>query len=122
MRLEGKLKIAIMTIMVIVLSCGTADAQRWHRHYRPYRAVTVVSRPARTVHVTNSFTQKERFGMAMAYLKNYGYLTVKKYAKMTGLSKTAAKAELEAFAADKDKPVTAVIRDGKKVYVIRDRN
>ena len=122
MRLEGKLKIAIMTIMVIVFSCGTADAQRWHRHYRPYRVVTVVSRPARTVHVTNSFTQKERFGMAMAYLKNYGYLTVKKYAKMTGLSKTAAKAELEAFAADKDKPVTAVIRDGKKVYVIRDRN
>ena len=82
MKPTGKLKIAMMTIIVIILSCGTANAQHWRRHYRPHRVVTVVSRPARTVHVTNSFTQKERFGMAMAYLKNYGYLTVKKYAKM----------------------------------------
>ena len=122
MKPTGKLKIAMMTIIVIILSCGTANAQHWRRHYRPHRVVTVVSRPARTVHVTNSFTQKERFGMAMAYLKNYGYLTVKKYAKMTGLPKTAGGAELDAFAADKDKPVSAVIRDGKKVYVAKDRN
>ena len=60
--------------------------------------------------------------MAMAYLDNHGYLTVKKYAQMTGLPKTAAEAELDAFAADKDNPVTAVIRDGKKVYVTKDRN
>ena len=104
MKPTGKLKIAIMAIMAAILSCGTANAQRWHRHYRPYRVVTVVSRPARTVHVTNSFTQKERFGMAMAYLKNHGYLTVKKYAKMTGLTKTAAEAEPDAPLVEKERP------------------
>lgn len=109
-------------MMVIALSCGTADAQRWHRLSRPYRVVTVVPGPAAAVHVMNSFTQKERFGMAMVYIQNHGYITVKKYAKITGLPKASAKAELDAFAADKDKPVTAVIKDGKKAYVTSERN
>ena len=102
MRPTGKLKIAMMAI-VILLSCGTADAQRWRWrwHSRPYRVVTVVTRPDVTVHVGNRFTQKERFRMAMAYLKSHDYLTVRRYAKMTELSKAAAKAELDAFAADK---------------------
>ena len=114
----GKLKIAIMTL-VIVLACGTANAQRWYRHHRPYRVVTVVSKPVVTVHVSNRFTQKERFRMAMAYLKSHDYLTVKKYAKMTKLSKAGAEAELDAFASDKSKPIAAVMRGRKKVYVIR---
>lgn len=108
--------------IVVILSCGTANAQRWRRYHHPYRVVTVVSRPAVTVHVSNRFTQGERFRMAMAYLDEHEYLTVKRYAKMTELSKAAAKAELDAFVADKDKPITAVIRDRKKVYVMRDRN
>ena len=107
MRPTGKLKIAMVAI-VILLSCGTADAQRWRWHSRPYRVVTVVTRPDVTVHVGNRFTQKERFRMAMA-----------KYAKMTELSKAAAKAELDAFAADKDRPIEAVIRGKKKVYILR---
>lgn len=57
--------------------------------------------------------------MAMAYLKNHEYLTVKKYAKMTELSKAAAKAELDAFVADKERPLEAVIRGKKKVYILR---
>ena len=100
MRPTGKLKIAMMAI-VILLSCGTADAQRWRWHSRPYRVVTVVTRPDVTVHVGNRFTQKERFRMA------------------TELSKAAAKAELDAFAADKDRPIEAVIRGKKKVYILR---
>lgn len=115
MRSTGKLKIAMMAI-VILLSCGTANAQRWHS--RPYRVVTVVTRPDVTVHVGNRFTQKERFRMAMAYLKDHDYLTVKRYAKITELSKAAAKAELDAFAADKDRPIEAVIRGKKKVYIL----
>ena len=118
MRPIGKLKIVMMAI-VILLSCGTADAQRWRWHSRPYRVVTVVTRPDVTVHVSNRFTQKERFRMAMAYLKSHDYLTVRKYAKMTELSKAAAKAELDAFAADKDRPIEAVIREKKKVYILR---
>lgn len=118
MRPTRKLKIAMMAI-AILLSCRTADAQRWRWHTPPYRVVTVVTRPDVTVHVGNRFTQKERFRMAMAYLKNHDYLTVKIYAKMTELSKAAAKAELDAFAADKDRPIEAVIRGKKKVYVLR---
>lgn len=121
MRPTGKLKMAIMMIIVIVLSCGTANAQRWHRHHRPYRMVTVVARPAVTVHVSNRFTQKERFRMAMAYLKNHEYLTVKRYAKMTELSKMAAEAELDTFVADKDKHIAAVMRGKKKVYIVESR-
>ena len=74
-------------------------------------------RPA--ILVRNRFTQKERFRMAMAYLKNHEYLTVKKYAKMTELSKAAAKAELDAFVADKERPLETVIRGKKKVYILR---
>lgn len=118
MRPTGKLKIAMMAI-VILLSCGTANAQRWHWHSRPYRVVTVVTRPDVTVHVGNRFTQKERFRIAMAYLKSHDYLTVKKYAKMTEMSKEAAKAELDAFSADKDRPIEAVIRGKKEVYILR---
>ena len=118
MRPTGKLKIAMMAI-VILLSCGTADAQRWRWHLRPCRVVTVVTRPDVIVHVSNRFTQKERFKMAMAYLKDHDYLTVKTYAKMTELSKPTAKAELDAFAADKDRPIKAVIRGKKKVYILQ---
>lgn len=52
MRPTGKLKMVIMAI-VVILSCGTANAQRWRRYHHPYRVVTVVSRPAVTVHVSN---------------------------------------------------------------------
>lgn len=55
----------------------------------------------------------------MAYLKNHEYLTVNKYAKMTGLLKVAAKAELDAFATDKDRPIEAVTRGKKKVYTLK---
>lgn len=105
--------------LAVVMMCGTANAQRWRWHSHPYRVVTVVARPDVTVHVCNRFTQKERFRMAMAYLKNHEYLTVKRYAKMSELSKAAAKAELDAFAADKDRPIEAVIRGKKKVYILR---
>ena len=119
MKLTGKSKIAIMAIIAFVLSCGTANAQRWHRHSHPCRVVKVVTRPDVTVHVNNRLTQRERFRMAMAYLKSHEYLTVKRYAKITMLSKAAAKAELEAFVADKDRPIEAVIRGKKKVYILR---
>lgn len=116
MRPIGKLRIAVMAT-AFVLSCGTADAQRWH--HRPYRVVTVIAKPDVTVHVGSRFSRRERFGMAMAYLKNHEYLTVKRYAKMTELSRAAAKAELDSFAADKDKPITTAIRGKKNVYVMR---
>lgn len=117
MNSTGKLKIGIMAA-AIVLACGTAEAQHRHWHSHPHRVVTVVSRPAVTVHIDNRFNQKERFKMAMAYLKDHRYLTVKKYAKITKLPKEAAEAELNAFALDRDKPIRAVVKGKKKVYVM----
>lgn len=117
-----KLKIAI-TATAVVLSCGVANAQHWRWHHsHPYHVLTVVPKPAVTVHVSNRFTQKERFRMAATYLKSHSYLTIKKYARMTKLPQAAAEAELDAFAADKNKPVTAVIKGKKKVYVWRKKD
>lgn len=116
MRSTGKLEIAIMTIISIVVSCGTADAQR--RHFHPYRIAAVAARQDATVHISNHFTQEERFKMAIAYLENHEYLTVNRYAKMTQLPKAAAKAELDAFAADKDKPIANAIKGKKNVYIL----
>ena len=120
MNATGKLTMAMMAAAVL-LSCGNADAQHWRRHWHswPHRTVTIVTRPAVTAHVSNRFTQKERFNMAMAYLKNHDYLTVQKYAKMTELSKATAQAELDAFATDKDKPIEAAAKGRKKVYILR---
>lgn len=116
MNVIGKLKITVVTI-VLALVCGTANAQHWRRHYRSHRVVTVVSQPAVTIHISNRLSQKERLAMAIAYLETHEYLTIKKYAQMTKLTKATAEAELDAFAMDKRKPVNVVIRGEKKVYV-----
>lgn len=114
----GKWKIGILVI-AMALVCGTANAQYRHRHYRPSRVVTVVTRPVVTSHVSNRFNQKERLAMAVAYLETHEYLTIKQYAKITQLSKASAEAELDAFAMDKKKNIQLVIRGDKKVYIKR---
>ena len=93
---------------------GVANAQHWHRHYRPNRVVTVVDQPDVISHVSNRFNQKERFAMAVAYLETHEYLTIRQYAKMTHLSMASAEAEIDAFGMDKKKPIRLVIRGEKK--------
>lgn len=110
-----KWKIAIM-MMALAFVCETANAQRWRRNYYPRNVVTVVTQPAVTVHVNNRFTQKERLAMAVAYLEKHKYLTVKKYAQMTRLTTATAEAELDAFVADKKKPIMLVVDGRKKLY------
>lgn len=106
--------------MASLLTCCSANAQRYYRHHHhPHYVVTVVAKPAATVRVSNRLNQKERLQMAVAYLEHNQYLSVKKYAKMTGLSKEMAEAELDAFACDKRNPVTLVISDRKKLYTKR---
>lgn len=116
MKAIGKLK---MTVAIIVLFCfcGSANAQHGCWHHRPHRAVTVVYQPTVAAHISNRFSQKERLAMAIAYLETHEYLTIKKYAQMTKLTKATAEAELDAFAMDKNRPVMIVIRGKKKVYV-----
>ncbi len=113
-----------MVAALFALVCTTSTA---HRHVRPLRShgVHVVmrphyaARPAVTVRINNRITQKERLGMAMAYIRKNGAISPKEYAKITGLQKKTAEAELESFAADKRKPIVATARNGKTVYKAR---
>lgn len=57
--------------------------------------------------------------MAIAYLTRNQYLSVMQYAKMTGLSKDMAEAELDAFACDDKNPVELVVTEKKKLYTKR---
>lgn len=115
-----KKTIGLMAV-IAVLGWGSANAQRHNRHhcYRwhyPQRVVTVVARPATTIHLSNRLNQKERLQMAIAYLDQNQYLSVKKYAKMTGLPKGMAEAELDAFAYDERNPILLAVADKKKLY------
>lgn len=100
----------------LALMCGTANA-RHHRYYggRPYchPHVTTVIRtaPPRAVHV-NRITKKDRLKMAVAYMKANTYMSAKQYAKITGLKKDIAQAELSVFAQDSKNPIKPV--PGKK--------
>lgn len=111
-------KAGILAIAMILV-CGAANAQHWHRHYHPNRIVTVVVRPSVISYVNNRFNQKERLAMAIAYLETHEHLTIRQYAKMTHLSMASAEAELDAFVMDKKKPIQLVIRGKKKVYTKR---
>lgn len=113
-----------MVAALFALVCTTSTA---HRHVRPLRSHGVhvamrphyAVRPAVTVRINNRITQKERLGMAMAYIRKNGAISPKEYAKITGLQKKTAEAELESFAADKRKPIVATARNGKTVYKAR---
>ena len=114
------LKTIGLTALVSLLTSCSASAQRYYRHHHhPHHVVTVVAKPAATVCVSSRFNQKERLQIAVAYLEHNPYLSVRQYAKMTGLPKDMAEAELDAFACDKRNPVTLVILDRKKLYTRR---
>ena len=77
MSTTGKLKIMIVTI-ALALVCGTVNAQPRRWYHRPHKVVTVVSRPAVTIHVSNLFTQMEVLAWLFAYLQTHEYLTINK--------------------------------------------
>lgn len=52
--------------------------------------VVVRTVPTTTTRVSNHLTQNQRLHMALAYLQNNRYLSIKHYARMTGLSKQMA--------------------------------
>jgi len=54
--------------------------------------------------------------MALDYLSRHHYLTVDSYAAMTGLSHSAAEAELDAFARDRHTPIRIDMRGKRKFY------
>ena len=114
------LKTIGLTALVSLLTSCSASAQRYYRHHHhPHHVVTVVAKPATTVRVSNRLNQKERLQIAIAYLDRNQYLSIKQYAKMTGLTKDMAEAELDTFARDKRNPITLVIMGKKKLYTKR---
>ena len=110
-----KKAIGLMAV-ISFMTCCSASAQ--HRHH-PQRVVTIVAKPATTVRIDSRFNRKERLQMAIAYLKQNQYLSIKKYAKMTGLSKDMAEAELDTFACNERNPITLVVTGKKKLYTKR---
>lgn len=107
-------------VAVLVLICGTATAQRrYYSHYFDRHPVTtVVVKPVATVRVSQRITQKERLEIAIAYLNDNEFLSIKEYAKITGLTKKTAEAELDAFSNDRKKPIAMVIAGKKKLYTL----
>ena len=112
---------AIMIVAFLSFICGSTNAQRKHKCVPPVVRpvhVTVVAGSSPSVCLCNRYNQKERFYMALDYLKNNKILTVKKYSKMTGLTKEKARAELDAFAADKRKPILTKCIAKERIYVL----
>lgn len=105
--------------MTLILACTATTARPHHRHARTHTVTIIAPRPGATAHTVNRFTQNERFAMAMAHLAKNKYLSVRQYSKMTGLKRAAAKAELEAFARDRTKPIKAVRVGKKRLYTKR---
>ena len=106
----------IIVVASLALLCGTANAHR-HYHgprYRHVPRITTVIRtaPAKRTTVVTRLTKKDRFEVAIAYLKANPDISVKQYAKMTGLKKEMAEAELNMFAQDAFNPIKPV--PGKK--------
>ena len=115
-------KIMLVAMMVFTSSSVFAH-RRYYRHINHYAyfrpmVTRVVVRPSVTTHISNRLSKGDRLEMALAYLKSNKSLDISKYSKMTGLSKTMAEAELDAFAASNSNPIKMVINGKKKLYVI----
>lgn len=112
----------IILVALLALLCGTANAHR-HYHgprYRHAPRVTTVIRtaPAKRTTVVTRLTKKDRFEMAIAYLKANPDMSVKQYAKMTGMKKEMAEAELNVFAQDALNPIKPVPGKKNQYYLI----
>lgn len=103
-----------------MLLCLPASGHRHpgcrHRLWTPRPMVVVRTVPTTTTRVSNHLTQNQRLHMALAYLQNNRYLTIKHYARMTGLSKQMAEAELDSFCSRANGMLRCQTAGGKKVY------
>lgn len=115
------LKKSILISAIVLLGIG-GTIQAKHRHiYRvPARPIgfTVINQSSPLVTTVQRFTQKDRWNMVVAYLGTHTYLSAKDYAKLTGLKKAVAEAELEAFSVDKKKKLSIIFIKKKKVYTL----
>ena len=102
--------------VAMLLICGIVNAQHRDRYYHSHRLVPKYTQPLETYQVNNDLNIEERLEMATAYLEKHEYLTIKKYAKMSGLNKASAETELNAFANNNNSPIQLVVKNKKRLY------
>ncbi len=127
--MKARLLTAAMAAVLMLAVSASADARGPHRHggfgrhHRCYATAVVPS--VRTVRVrhyskVNRTSRPERKMMALAYIKNNGYLSVGKYCGITGLDRKFAQAELDSFSLDKKNPIVRTTQGRKAVYILAD--
>ena len=109
-----------LLLPLVCLSCHAHRPHRHHHHPHRHHHVVVVT-PAAKAGVCNQIAACDRMNMAIAYLSKNRQMSVKAYSKLTGLSKTTAEAELDAFASDRNIPIAISMAGKKKVYVLTHR-
>ena len=62
-------------------------------------------------------TREERIQLALAHIREHGFLRLADYVSLSGLSRTTASRELSELASDKSVPIVAQGRLSHKVYV-----
>lgn len=100
-----------LPIFVTLLALTGAPAYAATGSVTPPAAISAEA-PKSKPTLVNRITKKDRLKMAVAYMKANTYMSVKQYAKITGLKKEIAQAELNVFAQDSKNPIKSV--PGKK--------
>lgn len=67
----------------------------------------------------SSYTREERLQKAMEYISEHGYMRVKHYMELVGLSHTTAACELRAFSEDASSGIDSMGRGSTLVYVLK---
>lgn len=108
-----------LAAFILLLAIQPADARLRHRHSRPTFRVTVVTpRPAPPVRLARLSTPHERLARAQAYLSSHKSISVKRYSRLTGLTKSAARTELDAFTRDRSSHIVAVGTGKRRCYTL----
>lgn len=106
-----------LLIALMAMAISSADAHKRPALHRVVHAKTVVVKPVVVKKSVLRVDRNARLAALMAYLDTHENITAKKYAKLTGLSKGVAEAELNTFAFEKGNPIAVVTNGNKKVYV-----
>lgn len=107
----------LLMVAILAMSLTTVDAHRRPLRHRIIHSTTVVAKPVVAEKNVNRFDRNGRLSMALAYIDKHNHITAKAYAKITGLSKASAEAELDSFVRSHKTPIKAVMNGKKTVYV-----
>ena len=83
-----------------------------------FRVTVVTPRTAPPVRLARLSTPHERLARAQAYLSSHKSISVKRYSRLTGLTKSAARTELDAFTRDRSSHIVAVGTGKRRCYTL----